>query len=163
MSEGEEARVDRTGIFIERDLADSIDIEQELDSNVLGPYQFPDPTRRRTAGLVFLVGAVLVMLVVDGGWLPAIGLVGLALWNFASAWPLQVGEEQALAIAGASVDFPVGHASAAVTFAGLRSRPRWNVVVYSAEEPPEQRALVIVDALGGELVGDPYVEDLEAV
>jgi hypothetical protein len=163
VTERDEPRVDRSGIFIERDLADSIAIEEELDSNVVGPYRFPEPTRRRTSGWVFLVGAVVMMVVIDGGWLPAIGLVALAVWNFASAWPLNVDEGRALAIAGAAVDFPVGHASAAVTFKGLRSRPRWSVVVYSAEEPPDQRALVVVDAIAGEVVGEPYVEPVEGV
>ncbi len=163
MTEETEPRVDRSGIFIERDLADAIDIEEELDSNVVGPYQFPQPTRRRTAGWVFVVAAVVALVVIDGGWLPAIGLVTLALWNFLSAWPLAVTEDRALSLAGAAVDFPVGHASAAVTFAGIRSRPRWSVILYSAAEPPDQRALVVVDAVSGELVGETYVEDVEGV
>lgn len=163
MTDQEEPRVDRSGIFIERDLAESIAIEEDLDSSVVGPYRFPHPTRRRISGWVFLAGAVLTMVVIDGGWLPAIGLVALAVWNFASAWPLAVDETRALAVAGASVDFPVGHASAAVTFKGLRSRPRWSVVVYSAEEPPDRRALVVVDAVDGNVVGEPYVEPVEPV
>jgi hypothetical protein len=159
----EPARVDRSGIFIERDLADSIAIEEELDSTVVGPYRFPSPARRRISGWVFLAAAVVAMVVIDGGWLPAIGLAALALWNFASAWPPMVGEGQALAIAGAAVDFPVGHASAAVTFRGLRSRPAWSVVLYSAEEPPDRRGLVVVDAMSGEVVGEPYTEAVEGV
>jgi hypothetical protein len=158
----EEPRVDRSGIFIERDLADAVAIEDELDSNLVGPYLFPEPTRRRTAGWVFLVAAAITALVIEGGWLPAIGLVGLAVWNFGSAWPLAVDESQALSIAGTVVDFPIGHASAAVTFSGVRSRPRWSVVLYSAEEPPDLRALVVVDAVSGEVVGAPYVEDVPA-
>ncbi|HWL50714.1 MAG TPA: hypothetical protein VNT92_12620 [Acidimicrobiia bacterium] len=163
MTESGESRVDRSGIHIERDLADSLAIEEELDSNVEAPHRFPSPTRRRIAGWVFVVAAVLAMLVIDGGWLPAIGLFALAAWNFASAWPLAVDEAQALSIAGAAVAFPVGHASAAVTFRGVRSRPRWSVVLYSAEEPPDQRALVIVDAVSGEVAEEPYVEPVEAV
>ena len=163
MTDPGEPRVDRSGIHIERDLADSLAIEEELDSNLAGPYRFPSPTRRRIAGWVFVAAAVIAMVVIDGGWLPAIGLMALAAWNFASAWPLAVDEGQALAIAGAAVGFPVGHASAAVTFRGLRSRPRWSVVLYSAEEPPDQRALVIVDAVSGEVAEEPYVEPVEGV
>jgi hypothetical protein len=163
VTEKEEPRVDRSGIFIERDLAESIAIEDELDSTIVGPYRFPEPTRRRTAGWVFVVAAVAAMVLIDGGWLPAIGFGALAGWNFASAWPLRVDEHKALALAGASVGFPVGHASAAVTFRGIRSRPQWNVVVYSGVEPPDRRALVIIDALDGALVADPYVEDLKPV
>ena len=57
VTEPESRRVDREGIHIERDLADSISIEEELDSNVVGPYRFPSPMRRRIAGWVFVVGA----------------------------------------------------------------------------------------------------------
>jgi hypothetical protein len=160
MSDGDGPVVDREGIHIERDVADSVSIEEELDSNVVGPYQFPQPTRRRTSGWVLLVAAVITALVVEGGWLPAMVLAVLAIWNFASAWPLSVDEHQALAVAGSAVPFPVGHASAAVTFKGLRSRPRWSVVVYSAEEPPDRRALVVIDAISGEVAEDPYVEDV---
>ncbi len=163
MTDPAKPKVDRSGIHIERDLADSLAIEEELDSNVVGPYRFPSPMRRRIAGWVFVVAAVLAMVVIDGGWLPAIGLFGLAAWNFASAWPLAVDESRALAIAGAAVGFPVGHASAAVTFRGVRSRPHWSVVVYSAEEPPDQRALVVVDAVSGEVADQPYVEPVKAV
>jgi hypothetical protein len=163
MTEDGGRRVDRSGIFIEKDLADSIAIEEELDSNLVGPYQFPEPTRRRAAGWVFLVGAVIAMLVIDGGWLPAIGFVALATWNFVSSWPLAVGDDRAMSLAGSVVDFPVGHASAAVTFAGLRSRPRWNVILYSAEDPPDRRALVVIDAVDGSVVGEPYVEQVEGV
>jgi hypothetical protein len=161
MSDGGERRVDRSGIHIEKEVADSLAIEEELDSNLVGPYRFPSPTRRRIAGWVFIVSAVVTMVLIDGGWLPAIGLVALAAWNFASAWPLAVDEDTALSTAGAAISFPVGHASAAVTFQGLRSRPRWSVVLYSAEEPPDQRALVVVDAVSGAVAEEPYVEPIE--
>jgi hypothetical protein len=163
MSGGESPRVDREGIHIDRDLAESVAIEEELDSTIVGPFRFPQPTRRRIAGWVFVVGAILVMVMIDGGWLPAIGLFGLAAWNFASAWPLAIDENRALSVAGSAVGFPVGHASAAVTFKGIRSRPRWSVVLYSAAEPPDQRALVVVDAVTGEIAEDPYVEPVEDV
>jgi hypothetical protein len=37
------------------------------------------------------------------------------------------------------------------------------VVLYSASEPPDQRALVVVDAVSGDVVEEPYIEDIEAV
>ena len=163
MTEPVSRRVDREGIHIERDLADSVAIEEELDSNVVGPYRFPSPTRRRIAGWVFVVGAVLTVVLLDDGWIPALGFVALALWQFAASWPLNIDEHQALTIAGSAVDFPVGHASAAVTFRGLRSVPRWSVVLYSAAEPPDRRALVVVDAVTGDVAEEPYVEDVPEV
>ncbi|MEX1038396.1 MAG: hypothetical protein WDZ96_06050 [Acidimicrobiia bacterium] len=159
----DERRVDRSGIHIEKDLARSVAIEEELDANVVGPYRFPPPTRRRSAGWVFVVAAGIVAATVDGGWLPAVGLLLLAGWQFLSAWPLNVDEHRALGVAASSVTFPVGHASGAVTFKGWRSRPRWAMVLYSATEPPDQRALVVVDAVEGTVVEEVYVEDVPGV
>jgi hypothetical protein len=163
MTDPESPRVDREGIHIERDLADAISIEEELDANVVGPYRFPSPMRRRIAGWVFVVGAVLTVVLLDDGWIPALGFVALALWQFAASWPLNIDEHKALSIAGSAVDFPVGHASAAVTFRGIRSVPRWSVVLYSAAEPPDRRALVVVNAVTGEVAEEPYVEDVPEV
>jgi len=161
MSEG--PRVDREGIHIERGLADSIAVDEDLDSNVEGEYAFPDVRRRRLSGYVLAVFAALAVAVIDGGWRPAAGLAGLAAWQFLSAWPLAVDEREAFLTACAEVGFPVGHASAAVRFKGWRSRPRWSVVLYSAAEPADRRALVVVDAVSGDVVEAPYVEAVEPV
>lgn len=156
-------RVDREGIHIDRDLADAISIEEELDSNLGGEYRFPSPARRRTAGRVYLAAAVVAGVSFSGGWYVAAGLALLALWQFASAWSLVVDEDTALTTAASTLDFPIGHASASVRFSGWRSRPRWSVVVYSATEPPDQRGLVIVDAVTGDVVETPYVEAITPV
>ncbi len=163
MNDESNAKVDREGIHIERELADSVEIEEELDASVIGPYSFPDPGRRRIAGWVLGVAGLVAVVAIDGGWIVGAGFALLAIWQFLSAWPLSVDENQAMTVAGAAVDFPIGHASAAVRFHGWRSRPRWSVVLYSASEPPDQRALVVVDAVSGDVVEEPYVEDVEAV
>jgi hypothetical protein len=155
--------MDREGIHIDRDLAESVAIEEELDANVLGDFLFPDPRRRRIAGWVFLVAGLVSLLVIEGGWIVAVGFGLLSLWQFLSAWPLAIDEHQAMTVAGGAVDFPVGHASAAVRFHGWRSRPRWAVVLYSATEPPDRRGLVVVDAVDGQVAEMPFVEDIEAV
>ena len=159
----DERRIDREGIHIDRELADAIAIEDELDANIVGVYRFPSPERRRLAGWVSLVLGVVAALTIPGGWVVAIGFGLIAAWQFASAWPLAVDEHEALRTAAAEVDFPVGHASAAVRFHGWRSRPRWAVVLYSASEPPDQRALVVIDAVTGEVVEDPFVEAIAPV
>lgn len=163
MSSENESRIDREGIHIDRDLADSIAIEDELDANVEGAYAFPSPRRRRISGWVFLGFAAVSLFSFEFGWVIAAGFFGLAIWQFLSSWPLAVDEGRALTNAAAAVEFPIGHASAAVRFHGWRSRPRWSVVLYSATDPPDQRALVVIDAITGEVVEEPYVEDVEAV
>ncbi len=151
------------GIEIPRAVADAEGVPDDLDANLGGPYQFPSPRRRRNGGVVFLAGAALASLGAALG-LPSglyvlsgfLGLVGV--YHFTAAWELDVSQEQALAAAGRTVSFPVGHASAAVTFRGWRSRPVWHVMLYSADDPPSMRALVRVDAKDGAVLGDPFTE-----
>jgi len=69
-----------------------------------------------------------------------------------------VTDTDALSIANQQTDFPVGHASAAVGFEGWRARPIWNVLVFSADDPPSKRGLVRIDAVSGD-VKDVLVED----
>lgn len=157
---GEQPKVDREGIYIERDLADEIAIEEELDANIEGEYRFPSPSRRRIAGWVYLAAGVICGVTFEGGWWVAIGFVALAVWQFASSWPLEIDEAEAMTTAATVVPFPIGHASASVRFTGWRSRPRWSVVMYSASEPPDQRALVLVDGVTGYVVAPAYVEEL---
>lgn len=159
----DERRVDREGIYIERDLADKIAIEEELDANIEGEYRFPAPARRRIAAWVYLSAGLLAALAFEGGWMVGVGLAVLALWQYLSAWPLSIDEREAMTTAAAAVDFPVGHSSASVRFHGWRSRPRWSVMLYSATEPPDRRALVVVDAVTGELAETPYLESLNPV
>lgn len=156
-------RLDREGIYIAHELAESLAIEEELDSNVVGPYRFPDPGRRSTSAWLMAGFAVISLVAIPDGWPVALGFVGLALWLYLSAWPLGVDEHQALRVAGAAVDFPVGHASATVRFTGWRARPRWAVILYAATEPPDRRALVLVDAVDGVVVETPYLEGIEPV
>lgn len=154
----EERRVGRDGIHIDREVADAVAIEEDLDANVVGPYRFPDPIRRRVPALIYLALTALVAVVLDP--LPALLPLVLAVWHGLASWPLHVEQEEALAKGATAVGFAVGHASAAVTFHGLRARPHWSVILYSAAEPPDQRALVAIDAVSGEILGEPYVEHL---
>lgn len=134
-------------------------LPEDLDSTRLGPYSVPDSRRRARAGLFYLGGAALVVIGIIAGRLPA-GMwwaVGLLLviggLSLAGAWRIQVDERQALAVAAPLVPFAVGHAGATVSFVGWRARPTWNVLLFSADEPPTQRGLVRVDAVSGEVRG----------
>lgn len=153
------------GIRIPEEAAAASGVPEDLDSSVLGPYRFPSPARRAAAGVIYLTAAGLSALAAladlsTGFWALALGLVALAGYHFQTAWPLAVEQEQALASAAARAPFTVGHASAALTFVGWRSRPVWNVILYSAEDPPERRALIRLYATDGAPLDDPYLEDL---
>lgn len=152
------------------------DLPAELDPRrAAGPYRFPDNSRRRIPGVMYIVlGAVVatVAMVVDGvltndGLLwGGILLVGVGLVSVSSGWRMTVDEQQALARAGEAIGFAVGHASAQQVWRGLRSRPTWRVLCYSAEEPPRERGLVLVDAVDGSVVQslrEPCDEDWDGL
>ena len=134
-------------------------LPDDLDAaGYVGPYDFPDNSRRRKPAVLYvgLAAACLILwivrgdggVLVNGGFLAAaIVLTAVAVLSFTSGWRMHVDEKQALVAAQGAVGFPVGHASAQQVWRGLRSRPTWRVLVYSAEDPPRRRGLVIVDAV----------------
>lgn len=142
-------------------------------SEYVGPYQFPDNSRRRIPALIYLVLAASAVATwfafgrdrsdsagyVNVGFLWAALLLGVfAIFLLTSSWKLSVNESDALVLASKAVDFAVGHASAQQVWRGWRSRPTWRVFCYSAEEPPIKRGLVLIDAIDGTQV-ECLVED----
>ena len=139
-------------------------LPEELDVTAyVGPYTFPDIKRRRIAGTIYAVLALLCLwagLAFDNaGFVLGAGLLGFtAAYHFIAGWPLRIDQTEALAIASRAVGFPVGHASAQLAWRGLRSRPTWRILLYSADEPPSIRGLVQLDAVDGRVLGD-YTEN----
>lgn len=144
-------------------LPDDLDV-----TGYVGPYQFPDNDRRRVPGFIYLVTATLCIglyvaygsggVLVNKGFLVlgvALALVGI--YHLAAGWHLAVRETDALVSASKEVGFPIGHASAQLGWRGLRSRPTWRILLYSAEDPPAKRGLVLVDGIDGTVV-DHFVE-----
>lgn len=130
-------------------------------SEYVGPYLFPDNSRRRRPGYIYLAVAIASLVgwlvrgdgtsvLVNEGFLWAAIMFGLfGILSISSGWRMHVDEKQALVAAQGAVGFAVGHASAQQVWRGIRSRPTWRVLVYSAENPPRQRGLVLVDAVDG--------------
>lgn len=139
-------------------------LPEDLDvTQYVGPYTFPDIARRRIAGTIYLVLAAACMALFVAGATSALlvaaaALVVIAGYHFLAGWHLRVDQTDALAVATRAVGFPVGHASAQLAWRGLRSRPTWRVLVYSAESPPRTRGLVELDAVDGTVLGS-YTED----
>ena len=146
-------------------------LPEELDAaGYVGPYTFPDIRRRRIPGLVYLGCAAVAAalwaatrggdpVLVNGGVLGgAVALAAIGAYHLATAWALRIDQTDALVAAVRQVGFPVGHASAQLGWRGLLSRPTWRILLYSAEEPPERRGLVLVDGVDGEVLGE-YVEE----
>lgn len=126
-------------------------------------YSFPDNSRRRIPGILYVVLGCVVGTtalvrgddgpLVNGGLVVgSVFLVIIGALSFSSGWSMAIDEQGALAAAGSAVGFAVGHASAQQVWRGMRSRPTWRVLCYSSEDPPRQRALVLVDAVSGRVV-----------
>jgi hypothetical protein len=136
----------------------------------VGPYTFPNNNRRRVVGAVYLAVALACAaawaltrgddpVLVNGGVLAAaVGLALVAAYHVAAGQDLAVDERDALVAAVGAVGFPVGHASARLAWRGLRSRPTWRILLYSADEPPTRRGLVLVDGIDGTVL-EHFVED----
>jgi hypothetical protein len=139
-------------------------LPEDLDVTAyVGPYLFPDIRRRRIAGTILGVLGVASLaggVAAEEGGLIGAGLLLLliAAYHVAAAWHLAVDQIEALAVASRTVGFPVGHASAQLGWRGLRSRPSWRILLYSADSPPSRRGLVEVDAVDGAVLGE-YVEE----
>lgn len=153
------------------------ELPADLDPSVfVGPYRFPDNSRRRWPGVLYLVVAAICVVirlvfdespVVNDGWLVAAAvLTAVGVFSITSGWRMHVDETQALVAAQQALGFPVGHASAQQVWRGLRSRPTWRVLCYSADEPPSERGLVLIDAVDGRVIEhlrerNPELDDTE--
>lgn len=148
---------------------DQDDVHDELpdDLNVseyVGPYVFPNNNRRRVPGYLYIgigFACIAVWLVLRGGdpvlvnvgtFVAGVCLLAIGAYHLVAGWNLDVDERDALVAANKQVGFAVGHASAQLGWRGLRSRPTWRILLYSAEDPPAQRGLILVDGVDGEIV-----------
>jgi hypothetical protein len=151
------------------DVRDQLPAELDV-TGLVGPYLFPNNSRRRIPGIIYLVlGLACIglwlwrkgddpLFVNQGTFAAGIALVLFGLYCIQAGWDLAVDERDALVIATRSVGFPVGHASAQLGWRGLRSRPTWRILLYSNEPTPTKRGLAMVDGVDGELVAT-IVED----
>lgn len=144
-------------IEISGEVAAAEALPEDLDATQHEPYTIPSTRRRLRSSVVYAIAAVLAL--VGGLYAIALVFVAAAAWHAVAAWPINVLDPEALETATREVGFPVGHASAVVGFDGFRARPIWNVLVFSADEPPSQRGLVRVDAVDGHTV-ESFVEHI---
>lgn len=146
-------------------LPDDLDI-----TGLVGPYTFPNINRRRVPGALYLVIALASfslwllnrgddhVLVNSGFLVVAVFLALVGAYHLVADWNLDVNDTDALVAAVKRVGFPVGHASAQLGWRGLLSRPTWRILLYSAEDPPARRGLVLVDGVDGSVLAE-LVED----
>lgn len=145
-------------------------LPEDLDaSGYVGPYLFPNNNRRRIPGVLYLLIAAIcvavwalagddAVLVNAGVLIGAAILAVVGIYSLIAGWNLDVDERDALVAATRTVGFPVGHASAQLGWRGLLSRPTWRILLYSNENRPTKRGLVLVDGQDGDVL-EWFVED----
>lgn len=171
MTDRQDSQAADTDIDLNADLDDEMGDVLPADlqpSEVTELYIFPNNNRRRIPGYLYLftAAACLVLwflrgdqgvLVNDGFMFAAALLAAIGAYHLIAGWDLDIDESDALVAASAAVGFPIGHASAQMGWRGLRSRPTWRILIYSAENPPLQRGFVMVDGVNGEVL-EHFVE-----
>ena len=155
------------------DVSDSEHVDQLPDdlnlSEFVGPYTFPNNNRRRIPAAIYMVlGLFCVVLysarqdssaLVNTGTLwGGVGLFLFGAYGMVAGWTLRIEESEALATASIDLGFAVGHASAQLAWRGWLSRPVWRILMYSAENPPRQRGIVLVDGVSGTVL-ESFAED----
>lgn len=136
------------------------ELPEDLDiTRAQAAYQLPDMLRRRNYAIVaWGLGLALLALWVwrGNGVFVNVGfgvlgvcllVAGTVMWFM--GWPLRIREVEAIERGSAAVHFPIGHIAAQLGWQGIRARPTWRILLYSAENPPAQRAVVLIDGVDG--------------
>ncbi len=133
--------------------------EEHPPEELLVPYRHLDTAKRRRAGAAYLAMAAIagVFAAVSGTsmlWLTAsVPLTGIATYQFATGWKLQVRDLEAIRLAGEAAPFTFGHGSATLRFRGPLAKPVWQVLLFADGPAPDRRALVTIDGLTGDVTG----------
>ncbi len=143
-------------------IVDELPEDLNLDT-FASDYTIPNNNRRKIPAAMYLVmalGTVAIVLarngdsalVNNGLLIAAVGLGAFGIFGLVTGTTLKIDETDALHTASTQVGFEVGHASAQMVWRGWLSRPVWRVLMYSAENPPLKRGLVLVDGQSGEVI-----------
>ena len=158
------------GIEIDKDVAEETLLPDDLNSLAVGSYVVPDPRKR--SQYPFFVFAVLVItyltsLVIDFvTFTPTfIILLSVVILLFLIDNKFRIQQQEVIEKITDSIDHSIGYYSIALTFLfSIRNilTPVWTVIVYSHENPPQFKTIVEINALSGEIVTEPYTENINA-
>ena len=130
----------------------------------------PDPRKR--SQYPFFVFAVLVItyltsLVIDFvTFTPTfIILLSVVILLFLIDNKFRIQQQEVIEKITDSIEHSIGYYSIALTFLfSIRNilTPVWTVIVYSHENPPQFKTIVEINALSGDIVTEPYTENINA-
>ena len=158
------------GIEIDKEVAEATLLPDDLNSLAVGSYVVPDPRKR--SQYPFFVFAVLVItyltsLVIDFvTFTPTfIILLSVVILLFLIDNKFRIQQQEVIEKITDSIEHSIGYYSIALTFLfSIRNilTPVWTVIVYSHENPPQFKTIVEINALSGEIVTEPYTENINA-
>jgi len=158
------------GIEIDKDIAEETLLPDDLNSLAVGSYVVPDPRKRSQYPYVVL-GVVLLSfitsLIIDFvSFVPVIIILCIvALLLFLVNNKFKIQQQEVIERITNNIDHSIGYYSIALTFQFTFKNiltPVWTVIVYSHESSPKFKTIVEINAFSGDIVTEPYSENLNA-
>ena len=158
------------GIEIDKDIAEETLLPDDLNSLAVGSYVVPDPRKRSQYPYVVL-GVVLLSfitsLIIDFvSFVPVIFILSIvALLLFLVNNKFKIQQQEVIERITNNIDHSIGYYSIALTFQFAFKNiltPVWTVIVYSHENPPLNKTIIEINAFSGQVITEPYTENLNA-
>ena len=158
------------GIEIDKDIAEENLLPDDLNSLAVGSYVVPDPRKRKQYPYVVL-GVVLLSyitsLIIDFvSFVPVIIILSfIALLLFFVNNKFKIQQTEVIEKITDNIEHSIGYYSIALTFQFTLKNiltPVWTVIVYSHENPPLNKTIIEINAFSGEVITEPYTENLNA-
>ena len=158
------------GIDIDKDIAEETLLPDDLNSLAVGSYVVPDPRKRKQYPYVVL-GVVLLSfitsLIIDFvSFVPVIIILSIiAFLLFLVNNKFKIQQQEVIERITNNIEHSIGYYSIALTFQFTFKNiltPVWTVIVYSHENPPLNKTIIEINAFSGEVITEPYTENLNA-
>ena len=158
------------GIEIDKDIAEETLLPDDLNSLAVGSYVVPDPRKRNQYPYVVL-GVVLLsfitsLLIDFVTFVPVIIILSIiALLLFLVNNKFKIQQQEVIERITNNIDHSIGYYSIALTFQFTFKNiltPVWTVIVYSHENPPLNKTIIEINAFSGNVITEPYTENINA-
>ena len=158
------------GIEIDKDIAEETLLPDDLNSLAVGSYVVPDPRKRKQYPYVvlgvMLLGFIASLMIDFVSFIPVIiilSIVSLLLFFVNNKFKIQ--QTEVIEKITDNIEHSIGYYSIALTFQFTLKNiltPVWTVIVYSHENPPNNKTIIEISAFSGKVITEPYTENLNA-
>ena len=158
------------GIEIDKQDAENSLLPDDLNSLAVGSYVVPNPSRRKyypayilSVCALFLITSFFLTFISFSPTLIILVLLAALLLFLNNKFKINQGDVISNVLP--YIDHSIGYYSVALTFLfNLKNilTPVWTVIVYSHESSPNFKTIVEINAFSGDIVTNPYSENLNA-